>query len=236
MSKALVVARRELGSYFNSPIAYIVTTVFLLFSGFMFFSQVFLENQADLRPFFGLTPLVLTFFAPALTMRLLAEERGTGTFELLITLPVTDWQVVVGKFLAALGMFGLALGLTLAYPITISTFGDLDTGPLVGGYLGLLLMGGGYLAIGIMASALTRSQIVAFIVAWGICFALFLFGKIGVLLPKSLQPLFDYLSLDAHFQNIARGVIDTRDLVYYASLVFGCLFAATQSLESRKWR
>jgi ABC-2 type transport system permease protein len=115
-------------------------------------------------------------------------------------------------------------------------FGALDKGPLIGGYLGLLLMGGGYLSIGIMASAWTRSQIVAFILSWGICFGLFLVGKLGALLPKSLAPILEFISLDTHFQNIARGVIDTRDLIYYATLTFGCLLAATYSLESRKWR
>ena len=236
MSKSLTIARRELGTYFNSPIAYIVITVFLLFSGFMFFSQLFLENNADLRPFFGWAPLALTFFAPAITMRLLAEERGQGTFELLATLPLTDWQVVLGKFLGAAALLGVALGLTLAYPITVSSFGQLDKGPVIGGYLGLLLMGGSYLAIGLMASSWTRSQIVAFILAWGISFSLFILGRLAVLAPKVLQPFLEFISLDTHFQSIARGVVDTRDLLYYGSLILGCLTAATYSLESRKWR
>ncbi len=236
MGNTLTILRRELGAYFNSPVAYIVITVFLLVSGYLFFSQVFLVGEATLRDFFGISPLIFIFFAPAITMRLLAEEKRTGTLELLITMPVTDWQVVMGKFLAALTTLGIAILLTLSYPITLSRMGELDWGAVAGGYLGLLLMGGAYLAIGLMASSWTRNQVVAFILAFAITFSLYLCGKLLPLMPASLAPVIEYLSLDSHFTNIARGVIDSRDLIYYVSLIGACLFLATRSLESRRWR
>jgi ABC-2 type transport system permease protein len=236
MRNTWAIAKRELGAYFNSPIAYIVITVFLIISGYLFFSQLFLSKEASMRDFFGFMPLIFIFFAPAITMRLLAEEKGTGTLEVLITLPVTDWQVVLGKFFAALGLLATALGLTFAWAITVAALGPLDKGPVIAGYLGLLLMGGAYLAIGLAASAFTRNQIVAFIVGFAICFALFLSGKVLPFVPRSLAPIVEYLSLDFHFQNLTRGIVDTRDLVYYGTLIGGCLLLTVQSLDSRRWR
>lgn len=236
MGNTLTIMRRELGAYFNSPIAYIVVTVFLLVTGYLFFSQVFLVGEATLRDFFGIAPLIFIFFTPAISMRLLAEEKRTGTLEMLITMPVRDWEVVTGKFMASLALLGTAVAITLAYPLTLSRLGDMDWGTVVGGYLGLFLLGGAYLAIGLMTSSWTRNQVVAFIISFAICFALYLFGKLLPLMPPSLAPLIDYISLDSHFANISRGVIDTRDLIYYLSLIGGCLFLATQSLDSRRWK
>ncbi len=236
MGNTLTILRRELGAYFNSPVAYIVVTVFLLVSGYLFFSQVFLVGEATVRDFFGITPLIFIFFAPAVTMRLLAEEKRSGTLELLITMPVTDWEVVLGKFLASLALLSVAILLTLTYPLTLSTMGELDWGTVIGGYLGLLLLGGAYLAIGLMASSWTQNQVIAFIVAFAITFALYLCGKLLPLMPAALAPLIEYISLDAHFANISKGVIDSRDLVYYLSLIGACLFLAAQSLDSRRWR
>jgi ABC-2 type transport system permease protein len=236
MSRTLTIARRELSASFNSPVAYIVVIVFLLIAGYFFYTQLFIGGQAELRDFFALAPLLFVFFAPALTMRLLAEERRTKTFELLITLPLTDWEVVLGKFLGALGLLGTAVLLTLTYPATVSLLGDLDNGAVIGGYLGLLLMGAAYLSIGTMASAWSRNQVVAFIVALGIGFALFVADKIVPVVPRAIAPIVQYVGLGAHFENIARGVIDTRDVIYYLSLIGVCLFLAVQSLGSRQWR
>lgn len=236
MHNTLTICRRELGAYFNSPVAYVVITAFLVATGILYFLQAFLVGEASLRGFFDSAPLVFIFFAPAISMRLLAEEKKTGTIALLITFPVRDWEVVVGKFLAALGVLGVGVLLTLSYPITISRMGDLDWGTVFAGYIGLLLMGGAYLAVGLMASSWTKNQVVAFIVAFAICFALFLVGKLIPLLPPSLSGVLGYISIDAHFANIARGVIDTRDLIYYLSLIGGCLLLAIQSLDSRRWR
>lgn len=236
MNAALTIGKREIRTYFNSPVAYIVVTVFTLLAGYLFFTQLFLEKQADMRGFFGMTPFLFMFFAPAITMRLLAEEKGSGTLELLITMPVRDWEVVVGKFLAALALVCTTLGLTAVFAVTVSTMGSLDFGPTVGGYIGLVLMGGAYVAIGVMASSFTRNQIVAFILSFAICFALYLFGRLTQFLPAALQPIIAFLSIDGHFENISRGVIDSRDVLYYFSVMGICLLLATTALGSRKWK
>ena len=165
-------------------------------------------------------PLLFMFLAPAITMRLLADEKSSGTLELLITMPVRDWEVVVGKFLAAMALLCTALVLTLVFAITVRALGPLDRGPAIGGYLGLLLMGGAYVAIGVMASAFTRNSIVAFIVAFAISFALFLFGQAdAVRARRRCSRWSSFLSIDSHFENISRGVIDTRDVIYYLSVI-----------------
>jgi ABC-2 type transport system permease protein len=236
MNPALVISKREIRTYFNSPVAYIVVTVFTIVFGFFFFNNLFVEKQADMRSFFSLAPLMFCFFAPAVTMRLLAEEKGSGTIEILITMPVRDWEVVVGKFLAAMVLLCATLGLTLAFAVTVSQLGPLDKGPAVAGYVGLLLMGGSYIAIGVMASSFTRNQVVSLIIAFGICFALFLFGKVLPFVPDPLKPIVSFLSTDTHFENVSRGVIDSRDVVYYLSVIVVSLLIATTSVESRKWK
>lgn len=232
------IARRELGSYFNSPIAYIVIAVFLVLDSSLFFSTLFLENQADLRELFsGFWPtLLVAIFAPAITMRLIAEERQSGTLELLITMPVSDWQVVLGKFLGAVALFGVALVLMLVYGLTVALLGPLDRGPALGGYLGLWLLGSAFIAVGLMVSAFSRSQIVAFILSVMLCLLLWIVGKVTPLFPHSVQGFVEFLGVDSHIANSARGILDLRDLVYYLSLIAGCLLLAQQSLESRKWR
>ncbi|HEV3032353.1 MAG TPA: ABC transporter permease subunit [Polyangia bacterium] len=236
MSPALVISRREIRTYFNSPVAYIVVTVFVGITGYLFFTQLFLEKQAELRQLFGFMPFLFMFMVPAITMRLLADEKSTGTLELLSTMPVRDWEVVLGKFLAALALLGTAVGLTLVFAISVRSLGPLDRGPAIGGYLGLVLMGGAFVAIGVMCSAFTRNSIVAFIASFGISFALYLFGKLTQFVPEALQPVISFLSIDGHFENIGRGVIDTRDVIYYLSIIGTCLLLATTSLESRRWR
>jgi len=236
MSPALVISRREIRTYFNSPVAYIVVTVFTILTGYLFFTQLFVEKQAELRGFFGIMPLLFMFLAPAITMRLLADEKSSGTIELLITLPVKDWQVVVGKFLAAMALLCTALALTLVFAITVRSLGPLDRGPAIGGYIGLVLMGGAYVSIGVMTSSFSRNSIVSFIVAFAISFALYLIGRLTQFVPPSLQALTSFLSIDSHFENISRGVIDSRDVIYYGSVTGVCLLVATLALESRRWR
>jgi ABC-2 type transport system permease protein len=236
MSTATTVARREIRAYFNSPVAYIVVTVFMLIAGYLFFSQLFLEKQAELRGYFNLAPLIFTFIMPAITMRLIAEEKGSGTLEMLITMPVRDWEVVLGKFLAGMAMLAAIVGMTLFYALTLSLVGPVDRGPVITGYLGLLLMGGAYVGIGVMASSLTRNQIVAFILAFAISFALFIFGQVTQLAPEWLAPILAYLSMGNHFEALSRGVIDSRDVVFYLSVMVISLVIATVSLESRKWK
>ncbi len=236
MSAALAITKRDLRTYFNSPVAYIVGAVYMILSGYLFFNTLFIEKQAEMRGYFGLTPMLFSFIVPAITMRLIAEEKGTGTLELLITMPVRDWEVVVGKFLAGIGLLAVLLGLTLVYAFTLNALGPVDKGPTYGGYLGLLLMGGAYVAIGVMASSFTRNQIVSFILAFAISFTLYLFGRITQIVPPALQPIVAFLSIDGHFEQISRGVIDSRDIVYYLSIMVVCLVVSTLALESRKWK
>ncbi len=236
MSPALVISRREIRTYFNSPVAYIVVSAFTILTGYLFFTQLFLEKQADMRGFFNIMPLMFMFVVPAITMRLLADEKSSGTLELLITMPVRDWEVVVGKFLAAMSLLCTAIGLTLVFALTVRGLGPLDRGPTIGGYIGLVLMGGAYVSIGVMASSLTRNSIVSFILAFVISFGLYLLGKLTQFLPQAWQGLVSYLSIDAHFENIGRGVIDSRDVIYYFSVIAVGLLVATLSLESRRWK
>ncbi len=237
MNNVVTLFRREYASYFNSPIAYIVVPVFLLVFGVLFFfiPDFFLVNQASLRRFFDMAPVVTAIFAPAMTMRLLAEERRSGTLELLTTMPLKDEEIVVGKFLGALALMGTAIALTLVYAFTAASLGDLDWGPVFGGYLGLVLLSGAYLAIGLLASSLTGNQIVAFFVALFVSICLFLVDAAAALyLPGQLLPLAEFLSFSRHFQNIARGVLDLRDVVFYLSIIGFCLFAAVHALRMRR--
>lgn len=234
MYNALCIFRREFRAYFDSPIAYIVLMFFLLISGYFFSSNLFLVNQASLRTMFGIVPLLFVFFVPAISMRLLAEEKKSGTIELLLTYPIRDSEIVVGKFLAALALICVLLLFTLVYTISVSTLGDLDGGQVLSGYIGLFLMGAAYLAIGLFASSITENQIVAFIVALGISLFFFILDKILFFVPVSVANIFEYLAIEYHFQNIARGVIDSRNIIYYASLIFIGLLLATNGLSRRK--
>jgi ABC-2 type transport system permease protein len=237
MSPAVAIAKREIKTYFNSPIPYFVVTAFTLIAGWFCFNILLLERQAEMRGYFGtIAPWLLPIVMPAVTMRLLAEEKGSGSLELLITMPVRDWEVVVGKFVAALAFLAVMIGLTGVYAFSVAAIGPLDKGPAFGGYVGLFLLGGTYGAIGLMASSFTRNQIVAFIIGFMICFALFLFGKLTQLMPESLQSLVAFLGADGHFEQLSRGVIDSRDILYYLSIIAVCLVVATLSLESRKWK
>ena len=177
MQQVLQIFKKEFYTYFISPVAYIVISIFLVVTGWFFFSTFFIYNQASLRNFFSLLPMIFSFVVPAVTMRLFAEEFNVGSYEMLLTLPVTVVQVVLGKFFAGMLFVGAMLVPTLAYPVFLSLLGDLDWGPVVGGYLGALLLGGAFCAVGLFASSLTRNQIVAFIIAMAICFTLTLLDQ-----------------------------------------------------------
>ncbi|MGB8657174.1 MAG: ABC transporter permease [Candidatus Zixiibacteriota bacterium] len=232
----VIFCRKETRGYFDSPVAYIVITIFLLICGWFFFSDLFLANQASLRNLFGIIPFIFMFFVPAVTMRLISEEKRSGTIEVLLTLPVKDHEIILGKFLAGMILILVAVILTLVYALTLSGLGALDFGSAVAGYVGLIFLGAAYLSVGVFTSSLTQNQIVAFIVSFMIIFVLYLLDKVLVFLPGFLAPLFEYLSADYHFSNITRGVIDSRDVIYYLSLIFFFLFLAVRALESRKWR
>jgi ABC-2 type transport system permease protein len=236
MGALLSIWRREFRAYFNSPVAYFVIIAFLVLVGIMFFIPFFAQDRVSMRAFFGLVPFLFVFFAPAITMRLVAEERRSGTLEILITMPVRDVEVIVGKFLAALSLLVVALLLTLPYAFTIAAFGPLDWGPVWGGYLGLLLMGAAYMALGLMASSFTENQIVAFVVALFLSMLFLMLDRFLAFLPAALVQWVEYLSFAKHFENASRGVVDSRDVVFYLSFTVLCLFLAFRSLESRRWR
>jgi ABC-2 type transport system permease protein len=237
MRRVLAITQRELRGYFDSPVAYIVLVAFLLVAGWMYFSTLFLMERADLRPFFApsiFSPsMLLVILAPAITMRLVAEERKTGTIELLTTMPIRDSEVIIGKFLAALGLIAAALLLTFAYPLTVAWLGPLDWGPVISGYLGLLLFSAALLAVGLLCSTLTSNQIVAFIVSFLVGAALYYIYWLQFFVPAFLAPLFQLISVSFHLDNLARGVIDSRDVVFYLSLTAGGLLLAVRALEAQ---
>ena len=227
--------QRELRSYFNSAIAYVVIVVFLAIVGWFHTSSLFLANVATLRLMFEIVPLIFLFVVPAITMKLLSEEIKSGTIELLTTKPLHDADIVLGKFLAAWALIGVALVLTLVYYLTMTTIGKIDNGPVVGAYFGLLLTAGVYVAIGMFASSLTENQVVAFIIGFVFVFALFMLDKILIYVPESLASTVEFLGIDYHFSNLARGVIDTRDVIYFLSLLGFMLYLTVLSLGRRRW-
>jgi ABC-2 type transport system permease protein len=237
MRNVLAVARREMHAYFDSPVAYIVLVSFLMVAGWMYFSTLFLLDRADLRPFFAPSPfspaMLIVILAPAITMRLIAEEQKTGTIELLLTMPVRDWEIILGKFLAALVLMATGLFLTLAYPLTVAWLRDLDWGPVIAGYVGMGLFSAALLAIGVLCSALTENQIVAFIVAFLISAVLYYVYWLQFFMPTYLAPVVEYVSLSFHLDNLSRGVIDSRDVLFYLSLTAAALLLATQTLSRR---
>lgn len=224
---------KEFRSYFVSPIAYIVISIFLVVTGWFFFATFFLFNQASLRNFFSLLPITFSFVIPAITMRLFSEELNVGSYETLLTMPVSFRDVILGKFMAGVVFVAAMLVPTLAYPITVSFLGQLDWGPVVGGYIGAILLGGSFSAVGLFASSLTRNQIIAFIVGMAICFSLVLIDKMLFFLPPALLDIFEYLGADFHFQNISKGIIDSRDIIYFLSLTFIGLYATHFALEMK---
>jgi ABC-2 type transport system permease protein len=226
--------KKEVKAYFNSPVAYIVMAVFLLISGWFFTSDLYLVGQAGLRTFFEVGRLVFIFFVPAVTMRLLAEEQASGSLELLVTYPVTDAEIVLAKWLAAVTLLAITLLFTLVYLGTLVVLGNPDEGAVLGGYLGLLLLGAAGSAIGLWASSLSRNQVTAFVLAFTVLFALFMLGNLLAFLPPGVGSVAEYISFNAHLENLARGVIDSRDLLYWASLTLLGLGLAVERLSDRK--
>jgi len=231
------IALRELRSYFDSLTAYVLLVLFLGFSGFftwLYGADIFLIGQASLQSFFAVAYWSLFLFIPALTMRMLAEEKKTGTIELLLTKAVTDRELVVGKFLACLGLIGIALAFTLPYYVTVANIGNIDHGAVWCGYLGLIFMSSVYISVGLFASSLTDNQIVAFLLA--LLIGLFFHLIVEVLAGSFtgvVGTLFSSLSMSRHFDSISRGVIDTRDLLYFLSLTAFGLYAAEMMLSRR---
>lgn len=229
-----VIMKREFTAFFASPVAYIVTGLFLAFSGFLFFSTFFLVNRAELRNFFNLLPVLFAFFIPALTMRLFAEEARSGSLETLLTLPVSSFDAVLGKFLAVFLFTASMLVPTLVYLVTATAFGSPDAGSVIGGYLGSLFLAAAFSAIGLFASSVTKNQIVAFFIAFSVCILLAMIDSFLVLLPAPAVSLLEWASASYHFSSVARGIIDTRDLLYFLSLTAFFFGLTVEVMNSRR--
>lgn len=253
MANVYRIFRKEVGGYLSSPSAYIFLVIFLIMGPALFFylNQFFREKLASLGGFFVFIPWLFLFFVPAIAMRIWAEEKRSGTEELLMTMPVRDWEAVLGKYLAALALIVLALVLTFPVPLLLTDWRPLgipvgfaadkppvDWAPVWTGYLGSLLLGASILAIGTWASSLTVNQIVAFIVTCAIAFGLIVIGypSVTAVFPGPVADFLQNISLMSHFVSLYRGVIEASDIVYYLSIIVLFLFLNVRSVESRKWR
>jgi ABC-2 type transport system permease protein len=236
MSNIWAIAQRELQSYFVSPLAYVIGFFFLLASGLLFALILGLSSEATLRPLFGQLAVILLFIAPALTMRLLAEEQRTGTLELLLTAPVRDSELVLGKFLGVFLLLLALLAVTLVYPAILFLAGNPDRGPILSGYLGVILLGAAFLAVGLFASSLTQNQIIAYLLAFVILLLLWLADGMGNFTGGRIGDLFRFLSVTRHFDEFPRGIIDTRHVVYFLSVIAAALFFTVLSVQARRWR
>ncbi|MBI4553498.1 MAG: ABC transporter permease subunit [Candidatus Latescibacteria bacterium] len=256
MRGMIAIWQRELKAYFVSPIFYAVSTVFLVIMGLLFYFNVagylqyFMQaaqyppmmeriniNEMILRPLFSAMSFVaVLILMPMLTMRLFAEEKKTGTIELILTSPVKDWQVIVGKFFAVLSLYAIMMALTLIYPLILTMYGQPDWAPIWLGYLGLLFMGAGVLTIGLFASSLTENQIVAAVICFGAALLLWLFDGTADLVSGRWRELFSYLSVLRHYENFSKGVLDSTDVLFYLSFICFGLFITVRSLESTRWR
>ena len=240
MSNTFIIAWKEFRTYFRTPIAFVFMTVFLVVMGWLFFwagqRPFFQRGVLEMRGFFGNIPFIFLFFIPAISMRMWAEEKKQGTLEILLTLPLREGEVVLGKFLAGFTLLTATLVLSLPIPIVLFVVGRPDAGPIWGGYIGVVFLGAAYLAIGLFASSLTENQIVAFIFAVVLCFILYFLGYFSVqgILPAALEGLLFKLSLYSHYESIQRGVLDTRDILYYLSVILFFLFLNVRVIQSRR--
>lgn len=235
------VFKRELKGYFTTPVAYVFLVIFLFFAGYLTFRDGFYEaRQADLRVFFSNLPLLFVFMVPSTAMRLWSEERKTGSIELLLTLPITVAQAVWGKFFAAWAFLGIALALTFPMPLTVSYLGNPDTGLIIVGYLGSLLMAGSFLAIGSFFSALSKNQVISFILSVVACAILVYAGMPTTLnylsgfLPGGMLAMVEQVSFLTHFESIHRGVLEFKDMAYFVILIIGWMWACTIMLNEKK--
>jgi ABC-2 type transport system permease protein len=237
MKEIITIFFKELKSYFVSPIAYIFIIVYLVLTNFLFFQTFFVNNQAEMRSYFEVLPYIFLIFVPAITMRSWAEEKRNKTFELLLTLPLRDITIVAGKFFAALVFLKITLLCSLTVPITVAILGNPDVGVIIGGYFGAIMLGAAYISIGMWISSLTENQIIALIGSVLLILLLLIIGHPLVIYfaPSNLVNILMYTGLAGHFESICRGVIDSRDIIYYCSVILLFLFLNVQSLESRKW-
>lgn len=233
MRQALLIFKKEFKDYFISPIAYIVIAIFLFAVGVLFFIDFFAFGQVDLRRFFERLPWMFALVVPAITMRLFSEELNVGSYEILLTLPVTFRDIIMGKFLAGVAFVAAILVPTFSYPFCISFLGDLDWGVVIGSYIGALLLGAAYVAVGLFTSSLTRNQIIALILGMLICLTLYVIGILLFFIPEAIVPVVSFLSSGVHFNNIAKGIVDTRDLLYFISIIFLGLYATHLVMQEK---
>lgn len=236
MHNVLIILQREVASYFNSALAFVVIPIFLLMVGgfSLYFQDFFAAGVLDMRSIFFWCAVSFLLLIPAFSMRAFAEEIRTGSIELLVTLPITDEELVVGKFLSVFFIVCFSLLLTISYPMTLGGLGELDWGPVIGGYLGLALLGAALAAIGIAASASTKNQVVSFLLAFAVSVVPFAMGYVLSSVPVDILPVVQYLSFDYHFSNLAKGIIDSRNILFYGSVVAMALHFAVFQLEQRR--
>lgn len=234
MKNIWIVFRKEMKAYFDSPVAYVVTVIFLLISGYFFAAPLFLINQSGIRHLMDLLPLLYLFFIPAITMRLFSEEIKSGTIEILFTLPLKDYEVLIAKYLSSVALIFICTSTTLFFTLLLLFVGSPDIGQIASTYIGLFLLSTMFSAIGVFGSALGKNQIVAFIVTFVICFFFYLAGKLTAFVPPAIQGLISFLGNDSHFENFTRGLIDSRDIIYYVSVSAFFIFAGLSLIEKRK--
>jgi len=253
--KIWAIFKKEMRLYFTSPVAWVVLTIFLFIAGyffasiFSFFSQASIQSAMNpqmgrdlnvtdsvMRPLFSNISVILLLLMPLVTMRLFAEERRAGTIELLLTYPVRDGAVLAGKYLAALGLYALMIGLTVLYPLIVVYFARLEWGPVLTGYLGLLLMGATFIAVGVFASSLTENQIVAAVTTFGVLLIFWILGWSADYAGGSIGRVLQFLSILEHNDSFSKGVLDTKDLLYYVNFTALALFLTLRSLEARRWK
>ncbi len=232
----LAVAEREVRSYFVSPVAWVVTAFMICIWGFLFGIIIPQSRQADLRPVLNNVSVTFLFAAPLLTMRLIAEEARSGTLELMLTQPLREVELVIGKYLGSVVFLVFMLVMTFYFPFLLQIFGSPDRGPMVGGYLGVLLQGMAFLSIGLMASSLTQNQIIAAAVTLVILLLLFLLDSLSRQFTGIVGQVAQYMSITRRFEDMPRGVIDTKDVVFFLTVVLACLFITTQIVSARRWR
>jgi ABC-2 type transport system permease protein len=230
IKKVLWLIKKELNLYFNSPIAYIVISIFLLLLGFFYSRPLFVQNYATLRHVFDITPLFFLFFIPAITMRLYSEEYKSGTIEVIFTLPVRKSEILLAKYLSAVCVIFISIILTLLYPVTLLFFGKFDIGQTIAGYFGVLFLSLFFSSIGVFSSSLTKNQIVSFVISFAIMFIFFMLGKLGVFVSSTVA----YIGIDPHYDNFVRGIVDVRDIVYFLSLTGLFLYFTYLSTTTEK--
>tara|TARA_B100000902_G_C27245175_1_gene882221 strand:+ start:611 stop:1318 length:708 start_codon:yes stop_codon:yes gene_type:complete len=235
MNNIINIYKKELASYFNGPMAYIFLIIFSLVNGYFFSNTFFIFGQSDMRALFQIVPLIYLFFIPAISMSIIAKEKNSGTMEVISTLPIKNYEFVLGKYFASITLILVALLLTGVHLVNLIDVGtNIDYGAIFTGYLGLFLAGCVYASMGVFASSLTDNQVIAFIIAIFFVLLFFLIDKLLIFIPNSLSGIFEYISIDYHLSNISKGVIDTRDILYFISLISLFILLTIESLSRKK--